>query len=313
MRLPLSTLLFFLVQSLFAQHESIQFELNGRNPEDLSKNPFANFVGEWTLKNDKWTQNWGGETETIDIPGHHTINKQLNTSNSLLSIIDGPEPNGHIFWSINPNTKVVDHLSSFGDIRVGVGQGSINDKGDVQLKIRFEGEPKDTYRIYNYVWINTDEYHMKSVQYNDDNKPTGLFYEGNFIRIKNDKDLIIETGNEIRRGFLEANMELIKSLHHPKVIKALGYNNVQEGIEEVLRGIQETLSSYSLEFIKNDIESILVQGNTAIEQTVFSIKGTPKNGGDPFIFSGRTMVTYIKYHKSPTGWASIREIIQMEE
>ncbi|MEM8893335.1 MAG: hypothetical protein AAGC88_02085 [Bacteroidota bacterium] len=167
----------------FAQTETIQYELNGRDISDVSRNPFGKFVGEWGLKNDDWTHNWGGETETIKIPGHHTITKQLNTDNSLLSIIDGPEPNGHIFWSYNPNTKEVGHLSSFGSIRAGTGNGTINDNGDVELRLTFEGEPKNTYRIYNYRWVSENEYHMKSIQYLEDGEPTGLFYEGNFIRL----------------------------------------------------------------------------------------------------------------------------------
>lgn len=171
--------------SAIAQTETIAFELNGRDPSDLSENPFERFVGEWTLKNDDWTHNWGGVTETIMIPGHHTVSSALNTNHSLLSIIDGPAPNGHILWTINPVTKVVYHQSSFGKVRVGTGMGTVNKHGDVQLKLVFEGEAKGTYRIYQYRWINEDEYHMKSVQYAEDDEPTGLFYEGTFIRVKN--------------------------------------------------------------------------------------------------------------------------------
>ena len=169
----------------FAQTTSIEFELNGRNSNDVSKNPFRKFIGEWTLKDDHWTHNWGNGTETIKIPKHHTISREINTDNSLLSIIDGPEPNGHIFWSYNPKTKEVFHLSSFGSIRTGNGKGTIHENGDVNLKLFFEGEPKGTYRIYNYKWINENEYHMKSVQFAENDKPTGLFYEGIFVRIKN--------------------------------------------------------------------------------------------------------------------------------
>ncbi|MEO1418205.1 MAG: hypothetical protein AAFW00_23165 [Bacteroidota bacterium] len=301
--------------SAFAQIETIPFELNGRNPKDVSLNPFGKFVGEWTLKDDNWTHNWGGETETIQIPGHHTVSRQLNTNNSLLSIIDGPEPNGHIFWSYNPNTGEVQHLSSFGDIRAGSGAGTVNEKGDVSLRLVFEGEPKGTYRIYHYKWINSDEYHMKSVQYNAQNEPTGLFYEGSFVRIaKVDEALIrqqiLDHGQKIRDAFAAGDVEKIKSLHHPEVKKALGYKDLKNGREAVIQGVAETLKNYSLTFVKNEVESLLIQEDLVIEQTQFSIQGTPKAGGDSFIFSGRTMVTYVKYKGSPTGWATIREIIQ---
>lgn len=176
-------LLFCLIGIMgYGQQKSIQFETNGLDSL-IVKNPFQKFIGEWTLKNDDWTQNWGGETETIKIPNHHTITTQINTANTLFSIVDGPQPNGHIFWAYNPVTKVVNHLSSFGEVRTGVGKGTVSEKGDVKLKISFEGEPIETYRIYNYKWVNADEYHMKSVQYNLNGEPTGLFYEGTFVRI----------------------------------------------------------------------------------------------------------------------------------
>jgi hypothetical protein len=153
--------------------------------QDTTVNPFRKFVGEWTLKNDSWTQNWGGATEHIKIPGHHTVYKTLNTNNSILSVIDGPPPHGHIFWTYNPVKKTVHHLSSFGEVRIGTGQGTTNDNGDVFLRLSFEGEAKGTYRLYSYKWLTPDEYEMRSVQYDSTGKATGLLYEGIFIRIKN--------------------------------------------------------------------------------------------------------------------------------
>ena len=167
----------FLSINCMAQRASIPYETNGLDSL-IAQNPFQNFIGEWTLKDDNWMHNWGSGTETIKIPGHHTITTQINTANSLFSIIDGPPPNGHIFWSYNPVTQKVNHLSSFGELRAGVGEGHISESGDVTLKIMFEGEPEDTYRRYTYNWISPDEYHMKSVQYDSSDQPTGLFYEG---------------------------------------------------------------------------------------------------------------------------------------
>ena len=131
--------------------------------------------------------------------------------------------------------------------------------------------------------------------------------EQNFKTIEKE---ILYHGDVIRKAFSEGDIETIKSVHHPDVIKALGYNDIKTGREEVISGLVGTLENYNLEFVKNEVESILVNGDIAIEQTKFSIKGTPKKGGESFIFSGRTMVTYIRYDKSPTGWATIREIIQ---
>jgi hypothetical protein len=144
-------------------------------------NPFARFFGEWTLKHDTWSQNWGGITDHIKIPNHHTACKPINTDNSVLCVVDTP-PKGHILWAFNPVKKEVHHLSSFGELRIGTGQGSVNDKGDLRLKVSFEGEAPGTYRIYDYVWVSADEYHMLSVQYGANDEKTGLFYGGSFIR-----------------------------------------------------------------------------------------------------------------------------------
>ena len=121
---------------------------------------------------------------------------------------------------------------------------------------------------------------------------------------------ILTHGKRIRDAFADGDVEAIKALHHPDVIKALGYNNLQNGREEVIEGVSQTLKSFHLEFVENDVESIYLNGEVAIEQSRFAIQGTPKEGGDSFTFKGRTMVTYIRYEESPTGWATIREIIQ---
>ena len=162
---------------------SYGYSQNDSSHTASQQNPFRKFVGEWTLKNDNWSHNWGNGMEHIKIPNHHTICRDINTHNSLLAIVDGTPPYGHIFWSYNPIKKQVHHLSSFGESRSGVGLGSVNENGDVSLKISFEGEPAGSYRLYNYKWISDNEYEMTSVQYNDKNEPTGGFYGGTFIRI----------------------------------------------------------------------------------------------------------------------------------
>jgi ketosteroid isomerase-like protein len=127
------------------------------------------------------------------------------------------------------------------------------------------------------------------------------------------KSEILRTGELVRTAFSKGNIETIKSFHHPEVIKALGYKNLLIGRDAVIESLRGTLEGFTLVFVENKVESILIQGDIAIEQTLFSIKGTPKKNGEPFVFSGRTMVTYVKYKKSPTGWATIREIIQQAE
>ncbi|MBA4852187.1 hypothetical protein [Emticicia sp. BO119] len=171
----------------YSQNSTITFHTNKEISAENSKNPFRKFIGEWTLKDNNWSQNWGGKDEYIKILNHHTVCTAINTDNSLIAVIDGALPHGHIFWSYNPVKKEVDHLSSFGTARAGVGKGTINENGDVFLKIAFADEAAGTYRRYSYIWISENEYELKSVQYGANDKPTGFFYGGVFVRIENKK------------------------------------------------------------------------------------------------------------------------------
>jgi ketosteroid isomerase-like protein len=82
------------------------------------------------------------------------------------------------------------------------------------------------------------------------------------------------------------------------------------GRDAVQKDIAATLEGFHLEWKENNVRSIFIQGDTAIELTDFAIQGTPKKRGDPFLFRGRALIVYARYKNSPTGWASIREIIQ---
>ena len=115
---------------------------------------------------------------------------------------------------------------------------------------------------------------------------------------------------DIRAAFERGDVDAILSYHHPDVVKALAFNRLVNGREALRADLTGTLSRYKLEWQENNVESLLIHGDTAIEQTVFVIKGTPKDGGAPFIAKGRAQIVYIRYDKSPSGWATIREIIQ---
>jgi hypothetical protein len=146
-------------------------------------NPFKKFMGEWTLKNDNWEQGDGKQVnEQIKLPDHYTLCKEVNTGNSMLWTVEATSAKGHIMWVYNTEKKEINWVSSFYPARSGAGSGSINENGDVRIKVTFEGEPAGTYRIYNYTWINDNEYVLRSLQYNDKEEPTGSFYGGTFVR-----------------------------------------------------------------------------------------------------------------------------------
>ena len=125
-----------------------------------------------------------------------------------------------------------------------------------------------------------------------------------------DRDALKQTSENIRAAFTRGDLATILSYHHPEVVKALSYDKFIEGRDALRADLAGTLQHLNLEWKENRVESLFIQGDTAVELTTFTIKGTPKNGGESFLFKGRAMVVYVRYKNSPTGWASIRELIQ---
>jgi ketosteroid isomerase-like protein len=126
----------------------------------------------------------------------------------------------------------------------------------------------------------------------------------------NDRKALEQTSIGIRAAFANGDIPTIISYHHPDVVKALGYKNFLNGRNAIEADLKGTMQKFTLNFKENKVESLLIEGNTAIEITLFTIEGTPKDGGKSFVFKGRAMVVYVRYKPSPTGWASIREVIQ---
>lgn len=76
------------------------------------------------------------------------------------------------------------------------------------------------------------------------------------------------------------------------------------------KGLKDWFQNSTVEFIENKVESIVFNGETAIQTVIFAIKTTPKNGGKFVISRGRSMVVYIRDKSSPAGWLSLREMTQ---
>ena len=136
------------------------------------------------------------------------------------------------------------------------------------------------------------------------------FAQDHYAGTTNDRELLAKTGAAIRDAFARGDIETIMAYHHPEVIKALGYNHYLVGWDAVKADLLLSLQANRLEFKEIHVENVFFQGDTAVEESLFTIQGTPKHGGAPFLFKGRSMVVYVRYKNSPTGWASIREIIQ---
>jgi ketosteroid isomerase-like protein len=130
------------------------------------------------------------------------------------------------------------------------------------------------------------------------------------VSTSTDRESLQRTDDGILAAFARGDVDGIMAFHHPDVAKALAFNKYLIGRDAVRADLSETFRLFSLEFVEHKVESLTFLGDAAVEQTAFAIKGTPKSGGTPFFFKGRAMVVYVRYEKSPSGWASIREIIQ---
>jgi len=114
----------------------------------------------------------------------------------------------------------------------------------------------------------------------------------------------------LRKAFENGDAALVTKMHSPDIVKYFGGNNVVVGRTALEKGLQSWFQTAKVEFIENKVESTIFNGNTAIETTIFAIRTTPKNGGEPTIGRGRSMVVYIRDESSLTGWLSLREIVQ---
>lgn len=114
----------------------------------------------------------------------------------------------------------------------------------------------------------------------------------------------------IRDAFEKGDAAMVARLHSPDVIKYFGGNNVITGRDAVEKGAKEWFQNAKVEFIENKVENTAFIGNIAIQTSIFSMRTTPKNGGNPSVGRGRSMVVYIQDTSSPTGWLTLREFAQ---
>lgn len=114
----------------------------------------------------------------------------------------------------------------------------------------------------------------------------------------------------IRKAFERGDAEFIARLHSPNIEKYFGGTNVTIGREQLKKNLEDWFKNAKVEFIENTVESTVFNGETAIETVIFAFKTTPKNGGEPTIGRGRSMVVYIRDKDSPTGWLTLREMAQ---
>lgn len=163
------------------------FQPTNVGAKENTKGPFDQFLGQWTLVENDWSQRWDRHTtQDIKIKNHYTLCTTLNTVHSILCSVESPDLQGHIIWTLDPITQQVHHLSSFGTQRTGVGEGTIDSQGNLKLIISFASEGPNTYREYVYEWQSANTYKLISKQFENGINTTN-FYSGNFVRIEESK------------------------------------------------------------------------------------------------------------------------------
>jgi ketosteroid isomerase-like protein len=139
----------------------------------------------------------------------------------------------------------------------------------------------------------------------------GCLADNKYVGSNADRTSLEKTSQAVRSAFARGDVATILAYHHPDVVKSLSYGNYLTGRDAVEADVTATLQRFNLEWKENHVRGMLIQGDTAVELTDFTIQGTPKDRSrPPFLFKGRAMIVYVRYKNSPTGWASIREIIQ---
>ena len=127
-----------------------------------------------------------------------------------------------------------------------------------------------------------------------------------------DRETFDKTKALILEGFAKGDVDAVLMMHHPDVVKYFGGKNIVVGREGLKKQLTDMFSYAKTEFIENKIESTVFNDDAVIETSIFAIRSIPKNGDSSRIFRGRSMVVYVRYKDSPTGWASLREMTQEE-
>jgi hypothetical protein len=75
-------------------------------------------------------------------------------------------------------------------------------------------------------------------------------------------------------------------LQQALIVKYFAGNNVVTGRAAFEKGLEEWLSTSTILFAQNKVESTVFAGEMAAQVAIFSIKSTPETGGNPVISQG---------------------------
>ncbi len=126
------------------------------------------------------------------------------------------------------------------------------------------------------------------------------------------KDAINETNRIVRQAFRDQDVQTILDFHHPEVEKVFAWDNYQRGHQDMEQALSSLFENYEVVFQEKarHLESLKVTGDSAVMIARFALEGIPKKPSvEPFVYSGVTMIVYVRYPHSPTGWVTLREMV----
>lgn len=129
--------------------------------------------------------------------------------------------------------------------------------------------------------------------------------------VEDDLALLMETNRKVREAFKRQDIASILQYHHPRVEKVISWNDTQLGHAGMEKALSKLFSEYNVTFLPvQDKANIEIFGDSAAMIRTFKLKGTPKTTGlNPFVFEGKTLIMYVRYPESPTGWVTAREML----
>lgn len=125
-----------------------------------------------------------------------------------------------------------------------------------------------------------------------------------------DRAALAKMSSYIRQAFATGDVAAIMACHDDAVEKSFPLTARLVGKDAVADNLRATFAGNQVNFVSNDVESLLIRGDVAVEQTSFAVEGTPKAGGEKWTFRGRAQVVYVRNPNSPCGWSTIRELVQ---
>ena len=139
-----------------------------------------------------------------------------------------------------------------------------------------------------------------------------LMVSNESVAEQSERNDIIETNEAIRKGFVEQDIDAILMYHHPEVEKVFAWDDYQKGHTDMREALSQLFSNYKVSFRgeASEMESLKILDDSAVMIANFTLDGEPvADDGEPFTYSGKTMIVYVKSSTSKTGWVTLREMV----